>query len=201
MTREGHGLDQKSLRYTLGKHSDMDGLACDCVAFANATGGVILLGIEDGHDDPPAKQRVTDELIESLRKRIPQITVNVSVAPQKLVADNGGEFIELRISGNQQSIAATSDGRYFLRVSDETRRLLPDDLGRLMADRNSLVWELSVVRRVPVRQHDAGKLAAFVAQIRESDRVSDFVKGKSEEELLDYYLMAKDGCLTNLGVL
>lgn len=36
MSIEGQSLDQKSLRYAFGKHNDADGLACDCVGFANA---------------------------------------------------------------------------------------------------------------------------------------------------------------------
>ncbi len=47
MTVEGQELDVKSIRYAIDKHKDLDGLACDCVAFANGAGGVVLLGIED----------------------------------------------------------------------------------------------------------------------------------------------------------
>jgi ATP-dependent DNA helicase RecG len=140
-------------------------------------------------------------LVESIRKRIPQVTVNVNVVPQRVVAKNGGEYVDILITGNQQSIAATSDGRYYLRVSDESKRLMPDDLGRLLSDRNSLVWELNVVRRVPLDQFDADKLSAFVNQIRASDRVTTFVKGKTDQELLQHYMFVKDGCLTNMGVL
>ena len=57
MSAEGQTLDQKSLRYALGKQENADGLACDCVGFANAAGGAILLGIGDGQDEPPAGQR------------------------------------------------------------------------------------------------------------------------------------------------
>lgn len=201
MSPEGLQRDQKSIRYLLGKHRDADDLASDCVGFANAAGGEILLGIEDHAAEPPADQRVEELLVENLRKRLPQITINVSAVPQKRTANNGGEYIEIRVAGNQQSIASTSDGRYFLRVADETRRLLPDDLGRLMADRNSLVWEMNVVRRVSSRQYDARKQADFVNQVRASDRVSAFLKSKSDDELLEHYLFTKDGCLTNLGVL
>ncbi len=201
MTNEGQQKEKKSIRYALAKHKDLDGLACDCVGFANATGGLIRLGIEDGDNEPPADQRIDPQFVEKIRKRIPQQTVNVHVIPQVITASNGGEFLELRVPGNQQSIAATSDGRYFLRVADETRRLLPDDLGRLMTDRNSLVWELNVVRRISVDRHDAEKLADFLRQVRASDRVSEFLKNKTNEELLDHYFFVKDGSLTNLGVL
>lgn len=201
MSTEGQTLDQKSLRYALGKHEKADALAGDCVGFANAMGGMILLGMEDGQNEPPARQRVADDLPERLRKRMAQITANVALTARKVVAGNGGEFVEIRVFRNEQSIAATSDGRYFIRVSDETRRLMPDDLGRLMAEKNSFVWELQTTRRIPQHACDAAKLADFGRRVRASDRVSEFVKGKSDEELLEHYLLARSGQLTNLGVL
>jgi len=51
---EGQLLDQKSLRAVLGKTADWNEIAKDCIAFANASGGRLLLGIEDGQDLPPA---------------------------------------------------------------------------------------------------------------------------------------------------
>ena len=56
------------------------------------------------------------------------ITANVGVAVRKVIAENGGEFVEIQVFRNERSIAATSGGRYCIRVSDGTRRLLPDDL-------------------------------------------------------------------------
>jgi len=201
MSAEGQILDQKSLRYALDKNEDAAALACDCVAFANARGGTILLGIEDGQDQPPAGQRVPHDFPERLQKRLAQITVNVGITVRKVIAENGGEYVEIQVFRNEQSIAATSDGRYFIRVSDETRRLLPDDLGRLMAEKNSFVWELQTTRRVPASRHDGAKLIDFVQRVRASDRVSEFVRSKSENELLEYYLLVRNGLLTNLGIL
>ena len=201
MSIEGQTLDRKSLRYALGRHEDADGLACDCVGFANAMGGVILLGIEDGQDEPPGGQQVSEELPDRLRKRLAQITVNVGVAIRKVTAGNRADFVEIQVFRNEQSIAATSDGRYFIRVSDETRRLMPDDLGRLMAEKNSFVWELQTTQRVSSHGFDKAKLADFVKRVRASDRVSEFVRGKPEGELLEHYLFVRNGLLTNLGIL
>jgi len=184
MSIEGQTLDRKSLRYALGRHEDADGLACDCVGFANAMGGVILLGIEDGQDEPPGGQQVSEELPDRLRKRLVQIAVNVGVAIRKVTAENGADFVEVQVFRNEQGIAATSDGRYFIRVSDETRRLMPDDLGRLMAEKNSFVWELQTTQHVSAHGFDKAKLADFVKRVRASDRVSEFVRGKPEGELL-----------------
>jgi ATP-dependent DNA helicase RecG len=199
--KEGQLLDKKSIRYVLSKHKDAKALAADCVGFANASGGVIALGIEDDAAMPPTDQKVPDELPEALRKRIGQLTVNVAVIASKVQADNGGEYVELRVLPSQQTISATSDAHYFIRVSDETKRLMPDDLGRLFADKSAFTWELQLTRQDAEVDRDANKLADFVRQIRQSDRVSDFVKQKSTAELMEHYLFVRDGRLTNLGVL
>ena len=201
MNTEGQTFERKSLRYALGKADDGNGLASDCVGFANATGGTILLGIEDSQQEPWAGQRVEDDFPDRLRKRITQITVNVGVSVRKVAAANGGEFMEVQVFRNEQSIAARSDGRYFIRVSDETRRLLPDDLGRFMAEKNSFVWELQTTRRIPANRYDAAKLLDFMKRGRASERVSEFVRGKADAELLEHYLFTRSGFLTSLGIL
>lgn len=53
MTREHHRADQKSLRKITGSTADWSALAADCVCFANASGGVLRIGIEDGQGLPP----------------------------------------------------------------------------------------------------------------------------------------------------
>ena len=62
MSLEGQLLDQKSLRAVLGKTADWNEIAKDCIAFANASGGRLLLGIEDGQDLPPAGQQIPSDL-------------------------------------------------------------------------------------------------------------------------------------------
>jgi ATP-dependent DNA helicase RecG len=198
MSGEGQKLDKKSLRALTDGIGD---LANDCVGFANARGGHLLIGIEDDVDDPPPIQRIKDSDLDRLPKHISQITFNVNIASVKEKAANGGEYIRLEIFPNEQGIAATSNGRYFIRVADETRPLLPDELGRLMNDRGAFVWEIQTSQSVPRSRVDESKLRRFLELIRASDRVSDFVKGKSDDEIVDYYLLAKSDLLTNLGVL
>lgn len=48
MSLEGQVRDQKSLRTVTGRAADFHGLAKDCVCLANAQGGHIAVGIEDG---------------------------------------------------------------------------------------------------------------------------------------------------------
>lgn len=56
MSLEGQLRDQKSLRAITGKTADWKELAKDCVAFANAIGGKLLIGIEDGETAHPPRR-------------------------------------------------------------------------------------------------------------------------------------------------
>lgn len=118
MSLEGQLLDCKSLRTVTGRTADWDGLAKDCVAFANSTGGRLLIGVEDGESEPPAHQRIASELPDTVCRKLAERTVNVAALPQLLTADNGGQYLELRIP-RAQAVASTTDGRYFLRVADQ----------------------------------------------------------------------------------
>lgn len=200
MSLEGQLLDRKSLRTVSGKTADWTELAKDCVAFANALGGRLLIGIEDGEIDPPVTQRVASALPDTLRRRIAELTVNVSVRPLVRVADNGGEFIELAID-RSVSVASTSDGRYFLRIGDTSKPVIGDEVMRLASERSALPWETLTTLGVTRAQADLGKLAALVRGIRASDRVKPSVKEKTDDELLDHYLLAQGEWLTHLGVL
>lgn len=201
MTLEGQDIDKKSLRVLDHRQGGIVGLAHDCVGFANAVGGRLLIGIEDDRVEPPVDQRVDRVWLERLPQRISQLTLNVGVTAQVQTADNGSEYLELRVARNAQTIASTSDGRYFIRVVDETKPLLPDELVRLMGDKTAYVWETQTTKRVSRDRVDGEKLREFIERIRDSDRVSAFVKEKTPEELLDHYLLARDEHLTNLGIL
>ena len=200
MSLEGQLLDRKSLRAVTGKTADWAELAKDCVAFANALGGRLLIGIEDDDDFPPPAQRVVADLPDTLRRRLAELTVNVSVRPLIRVADNGGEFIELAIE-RATAVASTSDGRFYLRIGDASKPVLGDEVMRLAGERSALPWETLTTLGVPRAQADPAKRAALLDGLRASDRVKASVKEKSDEELLDHYLLAQGEWLTHLGAL
>ena len=199
MTLEDHHTDRKSLRTVTGKSADWDALAKDCVCFANGAGGRLLIGIEDGEAMPPAGQKVAPELLDRLRKRIGELTVNVQVLPSLQRAANGGEFIELAID-RSPGVASTRDGRYFLRVGDSCQPVLGDDVLRLANERPGRSWE-AMGSDVPCDAADADKLARFIQGIRASDRVKDSVKEKGADELMTHYGLTQGETLTRLGVL
>jgi ATP-dependent DNA helicase RecG len=199
---EGQLLDKKSLKTISGKTADFDELAKDCVAFANAVGGSLYIGIEDDAEEPSASQRIPDELLGKLMKRIGELSVNVGISPIKKVANNGGEYIELKIFRSAASIASTTSGKYYIRIDDQSKPLYPDELIRLIADKTAYNWETRVTQNIPWKSVDNKKLYQFILELKQSDRVSSFVKDKTESEILEYYnFVDANGILTNLGVL
>ena len=197
---EGISIDKKSLK-ALVQNPSWDEIAKDCVCFANSLGGQIYYGIEDNEDLPPKKQRIEDSLPGKLIKNIQQLTYNVGVQAIVNDAPNGGQYIDLWIRRSQSSIASTTSGRYYHRVDDECKPVLPDELLRLTSDRAAFVWELQLYLKVSVQDIDQIKLEEFIGAIKKSPRLSTRVKDKSAAELLDYYYMTSGGLLTNLGIL
>lgn len=199
MSLEDQHTERKSLRLVTGRGADWGDFARTCVCFANGAGGRVLIGIEDGETAPPAQQTVPADLLDQLRKRIGELTVNVQALPSLRRDANGGEFVELLVE-RSANVASTADGRYFLRVADACVPVVGDDVLRLANERPGRPWEAmdSGVARAAV---DAGKLGRFVAGIRASDRVKDSVKEKSADELLTHYALAQGPTLTRLGVL
>lgn len=200
MSQEGQLLDQKSLRAVTGKTADWNEISKDCVAFANATGGRLLLGIEDGQNTPPAHQHIPADLPDTLRRKLTERTVNVTVLPDVVTASNGGQYIDLRIP-RAMSVASTTDGRYFLRVADQSKPVTGDDVMRLASERAALPWETQTTLQVPRTEVDRAQCDKLLAALRTSDRVKASVKEKSDDELLDHYQLAQGRTLTHLGVL
>jgi ATP-dependent DNA helicase RecG len=185
VTLEGQLRDQKSLRAVAGKTADWHEIAKDCIAFANARGGQLLLGIEDGQREPPPDQRIPTDLPDTLRRKLGERTVNVTVLPDVVTAPNGGQYVALRIP-RSMAVASTTDGRYFLRVADQSKPVTGDDVMRLASERAALPWETQTALQVPRKQADAAQQRKLLQDLRASDRVKPSVKEKTDDELLDH---------------
>jgi len=192
---ESKNIDKKSLRFLRGEQTDWKELAKDCVGFANAQGGFIYIGIEDKEKLPPENQKITDNsLPDIIQQNIAQRCVNVSVAVTIEIAANRAEYIKVEVFRNAQTIASTTDGKYYVRVHDTCKPVPPDEMARLAADKNAFVWEEQTNRKVAASQFDEQKRNVFLREIRNSARVSRFVKEMSDEEILDFYFFQKNGC-------
>ncbi len=200
--KENGIYDKKSLKSVVGKTADFDELAKDCVAFCNAEGGCIDIGIEDKDSLPPIGQKIPDGLVTTIINKISGKTFGVNPFAEVLIADNGGEYIRLNIPRNPNAVAATTSGKFFLRIGDQSKPISPEDLPRLAEDKGSLSWE-DTETKYSWKEADQEKLDAFITSLKLSDRVSNFVKQKEIKEMLDFYYLTipESDKMTNLGVL
>lgn len=199
---ETEKYEKKSIKLFTSKNPDWRGLARECVGFANSKGGIIAIGIEDGEINPPANQLIPDGLEELIRKRISELTINVGVDVSIQYSDDNSEWIQVKVLLSSSSIASTTDGQYFIRIADDCKPVMPDELSRLFTDKSSFQWETRVVNKISWQSADEDKLKKFLKEIRLSERTSTFVKQKNDQEILEYYHFIDDnGNLTNLGVL
>lgn len=200
--KENSIYDKKSLRTVVGKTADFKELAKDCVAFSNAEGGSIDIGIEDKQTLPPTGQTIPEDLTTTIVNKISGLTNGVTVSAEKLTADNGGEYVRLHVLRNPNAVSVTASGKIFVRIGDNSLPVNSEDIARLAEDKGCISWE-DTVTRFNWQDADDEKLKWFVQSVKRLDRASSFVKQKDTKELLDHYFMTEPDSdrMTNLGVL
>jgi ATP-dependent DNA helicase RecG len=191
--------DYKSVQIvTGGKIKD---LAVTCVCFANAQGGVVVVGFEDKTQMPPVGQRIEQKLINDTLERLRGLTFSVALsASSVLTHENGGEYFEITIHPSNKIIATTSDGKIFMRITDKCHAVRGEDLQRVAAEKDAFQWELCT-KSISIQDIPLSNISRFAERIKQSDRVKDIVKEKSDIEILEHYNFVENNRLTNLGVL
>lgn len=199
MAFEDRRIERKSLRLVDGPQADWDAVARACVCLANAEGGRLVIGIEDGQLEPPESQEVPAGLVERVRRRVGELTVNVQAFPEVQRGEGGGAYIEVAIP-RSTGVASTTDGRYFVRVGDACRPIVGDDVLRLADERPGFAWEEMATELGPSAS-DPSKVQRLVAGLRSSDRVKPSVTEKTDLELLAHYGLTTGSHLTRLGLI
>ena len=192
--------DKKSLLTISSKKIDWKEIVKDVVGFSNAEGGTIEFGIEDGTNEPESSQKIPDSLRVLLVNNVNGKTNGVQISAEKKIYENGGETILLHIR-RSNVMTTTSDGKVFMRNGDNTEPITGEDLHRLAEDKGCYNWELQVTN-YNLDDCDKTRLEYILNTLRASDRVSDFVKEKTDKELLRYFalLAEEDDLMTYLGV-
>ncbi|MHB1461218.1 MAG: ATP-binding protein [Armatimonadota bacterium] len=200
MTDENQCMDKKSLRYVTGQTANFKQLAKDCVGFANAAGGHILIGIEDNDNQPPNNQTIPAKLVVNTVKRVREMAHNVTLDISVKTASNGAEYIELHVM-RSEGIASTTDGHFYIRVADQCQPVIGDDIIRLVHDKSVRPWETQQAHKILVGDIPVESIIQFSAMIRRSERIKRSVAEKSDIEVLEHYNLVYNNHLTNLGIM
>ena len=201
MDIENQKIDYKSIRKIRSGDKGFKELAVSCVAFANAQGGTLYLGIEDKSLVPLAEQTVTENEINDTVSRLHSLCFNVSLTSSGLIKhQNGGEYFKIIVAPSIKSIATTSDGKIYLRIADKCEPVRNEDIQRLSIEKGAYQWEL-LATRFSLADIPVENVKKFASDIRESDRVKDHVKQMSDLEIMEHYNLIDGEIVTNLGIL
>ena len=138
MTTEKQTKEFKSVRKIRTGDKGFKELAVTCVAFANAQGGTIYVGIEDEEKEPMPNQIIEEEEINDTVSRLRSLCFNVSVmSSERLTHQNGAHYFEVYVAPSLKSIATTSDGKIYLRVGDKCEPVRNEDLQRLSIEKGA----------------------------------------------------------------
>ena len=201
MDIENQKIDYKSIRKIRTGDKGFKELAISCVAFANAQGGILYIGIEDKSLIPLEGQTIDEKEVNETVSRLHSLCFNVSLSSSGLIKhENGGEYFQIMVAPSIKSIATTSDGKIYLRVADKCEPVRNEDLQRLSIEKGAYQWEL-LATRVALADIPVENVKKFANDIRESDRVKGHVKQMSDLEILEHYNLIDGEIVTNLGVL
>lgn len=188
-TEEGQYIDRKSARI---KPSD---IARHLVAFANANGGILVIGIEDGgevtgfgYDDAKSLNEFLD---------IPYTmcvgSMKVATEQRKINVDNREDVILLFfVEPSEDCVIKTSDGKVYLRVGDKSRLLNHDQVTQLEYDKGERSYEDIVVMDSTMNDVDVELLNQYKHILQTN---------LEPQEILEKRGLIKNGHLTNAGVL
>jgi predicted HTH transcriptional regulator len=116
LSQEGQLLDKKSLRAVWGKTANWSELAKDCIAFSNALGGTLLIGIEDGQANPPADQTIPPDLSDTIRRKLAALVLeDLQRYPKSAISDIhqriGGEIHPKQVKRTLEELTAKGSVR------------------------------------------------------------------------------------------
>ena len=203
---EGTSIDYKSLRKVIDnsgkiKTDGLRDLAITSVAFANAHGGQIVIGIEDKDKQPPENQTITVALTNDTVTRLKSLCFNVGFQLGEIETHaNGSHFFKITVYPTLKSIATTSDGKIYIRIGDQCQSARSEDIVRLASEKDAFQWELQP-RNILYTEIPEINLQWFADEIRKSDRVKPSIKELTDIEIIEHYNLIDKGKMTNLGVL
>lgn len=190
-TSENHYFDRKSARI---KPED---LARTIIAFSNAAGGKLVVGVENDGTVSGFKCRNAQNVERFEQCPIADCTPAPDVACVRMaVVNSAGEDDIVLVMDIEPSadrvIARRKDNAVFLRQGDESKELAYEQIRALEYDKNQRVFEDEIVRDTSIEDVDREVLARYKA-ILGTDA--------SDEQILKSRRFMRDGCLTVAGLL
>ena len=186
---EGQYLDRKSARI---KPID---IAKHLVAFANANGGILAIGIEDDGKIIGFNNKGIGSINDFLEVPYSFCKGKIKVRNEimEVETDLGkDEILLFFIESSNDSVIRTADDKVYLRVGDKSKLLNYEQIVQLEYDKGERIFEDSVVEDSTLDDADLELLQQYKNKLGTN---------LTFEEILDARGLMKRGHLTNAGIL
>lgn len=179
--------------------NDANHLAEEFVAFSNAEGGLLLLGVNDSNETIG----LSDAQINRLNQLISN-AANENVKPPiypltELIAIEGKRILAVSIRKGINRPYQTSKGIYFTKSGSDKRKMSPEELRRLFAESARLFADEEVLIRTDISDLNSEAFYGFL-EADNSDVYAELKQGKLELTTVLHNLeLLRDGHLTLAG--
>jgi len=154
-------------------------------AFANTAGGIAVIGIRD-HDRAVIGLDLRNNAVKKLAD---SITTRLGVHPVIGIYEIERKSVVIVII-ERSRVPVAFDGRYYTRVGDTTREMLPDELRGFF--QQSIEWD-SVTGPYSFDEIDEETVRRFLARANAAGRLATVDPAESVETVLSRLGLARDG--------
>lgn len=164
--REDQWFERKSARVSARD------LADDAIGFANAEGGIIVIGLSEGTVEgiAAAANRVNEWRQASLDFTVPAVPAHARFVECINAKGDDDQVLVLEIDTSDKVHANRRD-EVFLRVGDENRRLTFAQRQELLYDKGQATFEATTVADASLDELDDELLASYAAAVRHLEPV------------------------------
>ncbi len=199
---EDKNIEYKAIQKIRTGDKGFKELARECVAFANAQGGRIYIGIENKTLTVGSHQVITIQEQNDAVSRIRSLCFSVAITSSDILSDeNGSQYFIITVLPSTKTIASTSDGKIFVRIVDKCEPVRTEDIQRLAEEKGAYQWEINTTKYLKNDEAVMSNLRKFADGIRQSPRVKEHIKQLDDIEIAENYHLIDGEKLTNLGVL
>ncbi len=170
-----------------------DNILKTVAAFANTSGGKIIIGITDGGaiEGFSYSGREVDAFLNKL-------TDKLGINPLIDILEEEGKRV-LEIVVEESSLPVSCNGKYYKRVGSTNRQMKSEELSRFF--RRQIYWDSQINEHVDINDIDPESVEKFVKMGVKSGRLVDTATNDSVKNILVRLRMMSSGKLTNAAVI
>ncbi len=166
-------------------------------AFANATGGLLAIGIQDS--GKIVGLQIGKKTIEDLANRIQEATdPRIQPSITKISLDNKNIVI-IQIA-RSTGVPVSVRGRFFRRVGKTNQRMSHEEIMTRLVARTGLSWDAHIENNVTFSDLNPDLIKKFVSAIREKGRLP-IPEHATDEEVIRKLKLIEDRKITRAAIL